>query len=118
MHTTQQLVKISNDSRLELIYSIQVNGIATPSTIFLSYLPPKYSGTTLSIQKVSTGRYTLTHNLNIPINRQSVVCSACLEDSTIGVKSIYTNVNYIKLTFSDDVSANDTDFNLQFFKII
>lgn len=109
---------ITNDSRLELICSIQVAGTSSSASIYLSYLAPKYSGVTLSVVKMGTGKYTLTHNQNMLIHKQCVVCNCCLEDSTVGLKSAYLTPNYMKLTFSDDTSTNDADFNLQLFKII
>lgn len=109
---------ITNDSRLELAFSIQVDGLSAMPSIFLSYYPPKYSGTTLTVVKTGTGKYTLTHNLNLVIHKQCIICNGCVEDSTVGIKSVYIMPNYMKLTFSDDTSANDSNFNLQFFKII
>lgn len=113
-----------NNSMLELIFSANIFGRGTvvdveDTAVFDPiYINPKYSGTTFTIQKMGVGKYTITHNLNLLIHKQCVNCHGSMGESTVGCESIYIKPNYMKLTFSDDASANNSDSFIQLFKII
>lgn len=116
----------TNDSRLELVFSGDLFGRGTVDQVYDTgifvdsslYIAPKYSGITLTVKKTATGAYTITHNLNIEIHHQMVVCNASINDTTVGCQSKYLKPNYMKLRFADDASANDSDCCIQFFKIV
>lgn len=109
-----------NNSRLELVFSIKVNGRIIIPEIADRYLAPKYSGTTIDVIKVAgtSGRYTVAHYLDIDPIRQMCVVECSMAGSTVKTSGVARNNNYIDVTFGDDVSPNDTDFYMQFFKII